>query len=352
MMILRNFLKFLLIGLLDAVSLAIPLNETKQHDVDWIQIPTSTWEMIWVHRLAVEAQSRAKWGSSAPDVVFVFFSQTNSAGSAYRLSELDYVDDATFDVLRPTRVVIHGWLNNRNSPLNVKIRQTYLRKWNYNVIVVDWSSCAGSLNYIAAALCVEGVGRMVGKMLWSLKTSKGLTLEDVYVVGHSLGAHVAGISGKTVGSGRLSTIVALDPAWPLISFWDKNSRVDKDDAQYVEVIHTNGGLLGYLEPIGTADFYPNGGVVQPGCGFNFAGICAHSRSWELFVESLEEPEEYLLAKQILSLAELPFLKENTINLAKMGGEPSNRNSEASGLYYMRTSDRSPYFGPSVIDFLE
>jgi hypothetical protein len=29
---------------------------------------------------------------------------------------------------------------------------------------------------------------------------------------------------------------------------------------YVEIIHTNGGTLGFGEPIGQADFYPNGGL--------------------------------------------------------------------------------------------
>ncbi|XP_021709531.1 phospholipase A1-like [Aedes aegypti] len=309
---------------------------------EWIEIPNSSWEMTWVHRSVVEAQSHAK-GSKQTDVLFVFYSRCNATGSTYRLSELENVNDAVFNSSRPTRVVVHGWLNNRDSPFNVEVRRTYLKNWDYNVIVVDWSSCAGKLNYIAAAYCTTEVGKTVARMLLNLKMNKGLALEDVYVVGHSLGAHVAGISGKAVGGGRISTIVALDPAYPLVSFWDQNSRVFRDDAQYVEVIHTSGGYLGFLEPIGTADFYPNGGVVQPGCGFNFAGICSHSRSWELFVESLLEPEERLMAKQILSLDNLQFGKDDTIRLAKMGGEPLNQKSDASGLYYMTTRDRSPYF---------
>nr|XP_019552886.2 phospholipase A1-like [Aedes albopictus] len=336
-----------LIVLLGASAYASPMTSfnatAEQLDADWIQVPNPNWELTWVHRSMVEAQAHVKWGSQELDVLFVFFSRANSAGSAYRFSELKNVNDTVFDASRPTRVIVHGWLNNRDSPLNVNIRKTYLKRWNYNVIVVDWSSCAARWNYVAVAFCVNEVGKTVGLMLLSLNKSKGLALEDVYVIGHSLGAHVAGISGKTVGRGRISTIMALDPALPLIGFWDKSKRVAKGDAQYVEVIHTNGGYLGYLEPIGTADFYPNGGVAQPGCGFNFGGICAHSRSWELFVESLEEPEEHLMARQILSLQEVPHARDNTVQLAKMGGEPSNKLGEAYGLYYMRTGDRSPYF---------
>jgi len=41
-------------------------------------------------------------------------------------------------------------------------------------------------------------------------------------------------------------------------------RIDRSDAARVQVIHTS--ILGLEEPIGNADFYPNGGKSQPGCG--------------------------------------------------------------------------------------
>lgn len=38
------------------------------------------------------------------------------------------------------------------------------------------------------------------------------------------------------------------------------------DAEFVDVIHTDGGVLGFPFPLGHADFYPNGGTSrQPGC---------------------------------------------------------------------------------------
>ena len=64
--------------------------------------------------------------------------------------------------------------------------------------------------------------------------------------------------------------IGLDPAsvgFPLESL---DTRLDTTDALFVDVIHTN---LAFINATGHADFYPNGGVRQPGCpvpdnGFN------------------------------------------------------------------------------------
>uniref|UniRef100_A0A915JK89 Lipase domain-containing protein n=1 Tax=Romanomermis culicivorax TaxID=13658 RepID=A0A915JK89_ROMCU len=63
---------------------------------------------------------------------------------------------------------------------------------------------------------------------------------------------------------------ALDPAGPLFACQNESIRLDPSDARFVQVIHTNGdslsrGGLGALQRMGHVDFYPNGGVTQPGC---------------------------------------------------------------------------------------
>ncbi|XP_053691228.1 phospholipase A1-like [Sabethes cyaneus] len=316
--------------------------EPQGHDENWIQIPTASGEMIWIPRQAVASQPRFKMDFQESDADFVFFSRNKPDGKIVRLDGIEYLHDELFNGSRPTRILVHGWLNDRHSPMSVNICDTYLIGWDFNVIVVDWSKCANRLNYITAASCVKAVGKLLARMLESLYTYKGLSLDDVYLIGHSLGAHVAGIAGKSLKRGNLSTIVALDPALPLFSLQDVENRVDIDDAAYVQVIHTNGGFLGFLDPIGMADFYPNGGATQPGCGLNFAGICAHSRAWQLFVESLMEPEEHLLAQPFYALQELPGVEKNNVVGTKLGGEPSN---QATGMYYIDTNAQSPYFGP-------
>lgn len=57
----------------------------------------------------------------------------------------------------------------------------------------------------------------------------------------------------------------MDPAGP--NFKDTSSvvRLDKSDAVFVDVTHTNAENLGIVTPSGDVDFYVNGGETQAGC---------------------------------------------------------------------------------------
>lgn len=60
--------------------------------------------------------------------------------------------------------------------------------------------------------------------------------------------------------------IGLDPAFPLFEPGSKSERLNAGDADFVDVIHTDGGIFGYPWPLGHADFFPNGGIpLQPGC---------------------------------------------------------------------------------------
>lgn len=58
----------------------------------------------------------------------------------------------------------------------------------------------------------------------------------------------------------------MDPALPLFKNADIDDRLDITDAQFVQVIHTCSGLLGFNRALGHVDYWPNGGFNQPGCG--------------------------------------------------------------------------------------
>lgn len=114
-------------------------------------------------------------------------------------------------------------------------------------------------------------GYYVAAVIAKIHKEKNIPLAKFHFIGHSLGSHVAGFTGKKVkqltGS-KMRLITAPDPAGPEfeIPLKDKNNRLSDEDAEIVEAIHTNIGANGFLKPIGTIDFYVNGGgPVQPGC---------------------------------------------------------------------------------------
>lgn len=117
----------------------------------------------------------------------------------------------------------------------------------------------------------------------------GLKLETLHLIGHSLGAHIVGIAGKNVKSGKIPRITGLDPASPLFSLKDPAGRLSDTDAKLVEIVHSNAGYLGFSTPLGRISFYLNGGRSQPGCGLDLFNICAHSRSYIYYAESIHNP---------------------------------------------------------------
>lgn len=63
-----------------------------------------------------------------------------------------------------------------------------------------------------------------------------------------------------------TNVTGLDPAKPLIDLFTMDEfRLTRDDADFVEVIHTNSGVYGEYPQIGHVDFCVNGGRMQPIC---------------------------------------------------------------------------------------
>lgn len=81
----------------------------------------------------------------------------------------------------------------------------------------------------------------------------------------------------------MHSISGLDPAGP---GWQSNSnRLSTNSGRYVEAIHTEGVILGIGAAIAHADFFPNGGLSQPGCGV-LNSACSHGRAPELFASTI------------------------------------------------------------------
>jgi hypothetical protein len=79
-------------------------------------------------------------------------------------------------------------------------------KENANVVLVDWEKGAENLlAYNQAAANCRVVGAIIARLMTSLQTSTGASFGNMYVIGHSLGAHIAGYAGEKINSlGRIT----------------------------------------------------------------------------------------------------------------------------------------------------
>ncbi|KAI4500537.1 hypothetical protein M0802_004499 [Mischocyttarus mexicanus] len=281
------------------------------------------------------------------DVTFELYTKNNTEKAfLLKVGDVKGLKDSSFESGNPTKMLIHGWTDSTNTYWLQEIKQNYLRVGNYNVISVNWFPASLKEYWIAAKLTRQ-VGKYIAEMLNFLTSEAGLSLNDVHILGHSLGAHVAGFAGMEV-SGTIGRITGMDPARPGFessSLNDLRVRLDSRDAKFVDIIHTCAGTLGFIRSIGHADFYPNGGTFrQPGCPIFSAQYCSHARAHDFMSESIINPLAFV-AVQCNSWIEFKAGKcKNNSTMVFMG---ENVNQDARGSFFLETNAQSP-FGKGVI----
>ncbi|XP_069695722.1 phospholipase A1-like isoform X2 [Periplaneta americana] len=177
-----------------------------------------------------------------------------------------HLNDSFYDVSKHTLFYIHGWTQSANDSRLDDLRDAILTNVDVNVVLVDWGTTS-NLPYVQAVSNSRIVAAQLTR-LCNYLINKGSSPSQFHLIGISLGAHIAAYVAKSIP--EIYRITGLDPAQPLFHGYNKEVRLHKDDAWFVEVAHTNGrpaALLGFgiYEPIGDVDFYFNGGWDQPGC---------------------------------------------------------------------------------------
>lgn len=176
------------------------------------------------------------------------------------------------DPAQKTIFLIHGFLSNPDRAFGNSSNPESLSKSldaiypTANIINVDWSAVAGTglIDYLnVAATTLPSVGQALSNGIKALQIDPTKT----EIIGHSLGAHIAGIAGqefKKDGSPPIDRIIALDPAGVLYdgtvglldgidlapvspltqNLLDPNNQISPDDAQRVVVFHSSNSLTG------------------------------------------------------------------------------------------------------------
>lgn len=152
-----------------------------------------------------------------------------------------------------------------------------------NVFTLNWSGNPTYLNaYNDVVNAAEILYGYVTELLDSNYMQTNETTAFMHCIGHSLGAHICGIFGKKLYRSKylkVRRITGLDPAGPSFKKEPFYKRLDDTDALFVDVIHTSSNL-GIFNPIGHANFYPNGGKSQN------CKLCSHSIAHEYFTASI------------------------------------------------------------------
>ncbi|XP_055859355.1 phospholipase A1 VesT1.02-like [Episyrphus balteatus] len=332
-----------LLSLTAVVALPLEKSLKDESSEDGWLVPQLDGSIKWMTReqadMDIRHDERARKAKPVKVEFYLYTRNNPDEPDQLLLDDVDSLKNSNFNKKHPTRFIIHGWQNDYKSDVNTITRDALLTTGDYNVISVNWSNKANKLNYATSAKYVPDVGKIVAQMIDFLVTKGKMSMKTLNVFGHSLGAHAAGYAGKHVTEGEIPIIIAFDPALPLFKYENCDERLCDTDAAYVESIQTNGGLLGFLMPIGKAAFYPNGGKSQPGCGLDLAGTCAHSRSYIYYAEAIKEQYFLSLKCENWETAVKKACPED--NGVALLGNPKNY-KYASGSFFTPVNKKAPY----------
>lgn len=211
------------------------------------------------------------------------------------------------DTTKKLTLIIHGYTDNKNRHWIKRMARDIASWTNSNACVVDWSKLA-TTDYLLAAGHVNKVGEEIGDFLLSIQ--QHIPLDRVSLLGHSLGAHIAGAAGARTGS-QVDAIFGIDPAHPFITIPMRpaTERLDPSDAKFVQVIHTTSGTFGTPFNIGHQDWFADGGKApQKGCEPGLiifdrnalapiSVVCSHLRALEIFRFALDPANQFKPSSQ-------------------------------------------------------
>jgi len=195
-----------------------------------------------------------------------------------------------------TIIITTGYMTKSYTSWQWEIKDTWSKLDNINTILVSWPH--GDRGYYPQVVAnTKVVARQLTVLLYYLAAINGQSLldarfsEKIYLIGHSLGAHISGFVGKDF-DGTVGRITGLDPAGPDFSNVESKFRLHRSDAILVDVIHTNGcssikrTCFGIGLNVGHIDYFANDGEHQPACNYDLLA-CSHKMASSHYISILK-----------------------------------------------------------------
>lgn len=128
-------------------------------------------------------------------MIFNLGRPTTSNHTQFLLHNLSHLSrHKSFGRHRPTVLFVSGWMMSPDAETSQLLIRTYLKRCDYNVLVLDWSDYSVG-TYYSVMIRISKISRIVGQSLKKL-FDKGLDVNSFHCVGHSFGAHSCGIMGR------------------------------------------------------------------------------------------------------------------------------------------------------------
>ncbi|PBC30738.1 Phospholipase A1 member A [Apis cerana cerana] len=203
-----------------------------------------------------------------PQIEFYLYTrETQKKPLRIDVRKFDSLYYSKFNKSHPTKIIIHGFGGGRNLIPSPDLRKAYFTRGNYNIIIVDYGTLVREPCLSQIQWGPDFCSRCIAQLVRYLRDHpRGTRVENIHVLGYSVGAHIAGLIANYLPDDKLGRITGrLDPTIFFYMNGNRSMDLDETDAHFVDVIHTGAGILGQWGPTGHADFYVNGGSSQPGC---------------------------------------------------------------------------------------
>ncbi|XP_060834375.1 pancreatic lipase-related protein 2-like isoform X2 [Rhopalosiphum padi] len=226
-----------------------------------------------------------------PDPSINFYLYTRENRYDPQLVNIENITESYYVKTLANKFILHGFNSNMTLGVLQTIKDEYLMQSDINVWMIDYRDVSAGPRecYFAAVYNLPAVGKCTALFVRKIIELSEVEApeEAMHVIGFSLGGQLASQLAKYLKPIKLPRITGLDPALPLFYSTHLNSRLNRNDAEFVDVIHTNAMIQGQLAPCGDVDFYVNGGLAQPGCHNSSNPInCDHHMAPTYFAESI------------------------------------------------------------------